>query len=195
MPIEIVESDDKLNGVIGMFRHYDPNYLKIIKVEVSSPSIVNPQNLLFAEGDIASSGTNYPEKEPQWIKISFTKSFIQPTSYVLQSSINEESSPYHPIGWDLLGSVDNQNWFLLDRKHNSSDLLGEGKIVSYPCKMSNKFKHFKFLQYQPSSSGNYGFFLRRFEVFGSIYDSIYTIVGYRPIFKNTFLFIILEVIN
>ena len=111
------------------------------------------------------------EDKPSII-LSFTKFYIVPSFYSLQSKTQET---LFPISWIVEASLDNKTWELIDTKENITELLDEGKSYTFTFEKTSVFRHFKITQTKTNTKNSKSFCLRSVELFGTIQYSLRTV--------------------
>ena len=101
------------------------------------------------------------------------------------SSWTVESSWYHLKGWDFKGSIDGKKWDILDSHTNSNVLNGQGLSINFPCKRG-LYRYFLIEQTQKGYTETYGFSVRQFEIFGTVYESNYVPKYYNEAICKSF---------
>ena len=156
------------NGIVSLFIQNVPNYNDIIKVTSSTnqeraQSVLNP-----IDGDHSWGGVGEGE---QFIQFEFSESFIDVVSYSITSTINDQGESYlHLKGWDFLGSRNGFDWYTLDTVRDSDELNCMTCTKYFECDHKGVYKFFKIVQKQLRDSKYNGFGIRKFEIFGTLYD-------------------------
>lgn len=115
------------------------------------------------------NGSGLKESEG-WIEIDFGKRKINLTSYTLRTSNDNTNGCYHLRTWRILGSNDEKEWTLLDKKTNNSCLNGRFKQHRFEC--STNKDYYQFIRYIQDGSWynnrEYCIYLTCIEFFGSL---------------------------
>lgn len=131
---------------------------KFSYIEYENSSQVNDLNQLFYYKSGSSWYTLFPNDVESYIGVYFKQHVFIPSIYSMRSSDNPKNDKYHPINWNISGSLDGIKWHTLDRRINEQSLNGYA--------VGNKFntleipiRHIRF--------NHYGLFgLRHLEFFG-----------------------------
>lgn len=120
-----------------------------------------------------SSNKNPESESDSWIEFDFGKRKINMTSYTIRTDNDGPNSYYSPKSWRIVGSNDNQNWNVINRQANRSELNGNYKQHRFECAKSNNY--YRYIRYIQEDSWNslyfrYIFSLTCFEIFGSFLE-------------------------
>jgi hypothetical protein len=100
----------------------------------------------------------------EWICFDFNERIIEPTHYSLCSG-------WHPLkNWRLEGSLDGENWTLLDEKRDNCDVKNDKSSCTFPVLSSGRIRKIRLTQTGRTHNGEAWFMLRRFEVFGNVIE-------------------------
>lgn len=103
----------------------------------------------FGKGTILTDCN--PSDQDKWIQFSFQNDSYLITSYRIKS----HAYNFLKI-WELHGSLDGINWFILDQQDTNA-LCTPQKEALFPIKNGQKVFHIKLIMKGPNSSGTYGF--------------------------------------
>ena len=73
----------------------------------------------------------------QWIKFEFMGYSYEPTHYTLKT-FNYEPGNNHIKSWVFEGSLNGNDWEIVDERTNNSDLNGNGFIFTFDCRQMKK---------------------------------------------------------
>jgi hypothetical protein len=97
-----------------------------------------------------------------WICFQFPSKKILLTGYLLRVY------NYYPRGWKLEGSLNGQNWQMIDQKSYSGFNQNYQDEI-FTCQTSTAYSYFRFMQTQQNSSENWSFYLNLVEFSGPIF--------------------------
>lgn len=152
--INIQFENDELNGIISyMKKTICEDLIEKGELKLSSghpTSVGSLSNLIDYGKGIDNvfqnhAGSRLNESEG-WIQFDFGKRNIKLTSYTLRSSQFGQNGEYHPKSWRILGSNDEKEWFLLDKRINDSNLNGKYKQHRFNC-IQNDNNYYQFIRY------------------------------------------------
>ena len=171
MPIEL-PFNSYFNGSISYLNNKTNDISSLIKTKASSMSqnsycIIDPEKCKNSFQTLIS-----PNISSQWIQIEFKKGIIFASSYSLLSTKNPEGSNFHQKGWKLIASIDGRFWEEIDRRENVSSLNGWAKYDNFKCKQG-LYRIFRIVQTEKGFTDEWGFGLRRIEIFGTFYETNY----------------------
>ena len=199
MEINLTNATNSLNGVLQYY--YQPNkehFRDFLKITASTNSRTAFHTLDTNEFP-SSWNTNFNHDTPQWYQVELLHSILYIDSYTLQSSFNNETDIFsHLRGWTFTASIDGVHWELIDGNHTKTNVMfGLGIINNFKSNRS-LYRFFRITETQRDENTNFGFCLRRFELFGVLYETGYVphlIVvetSFRSSLSLSFLFIILQ---
>jgi hypothetical protein len=162
-------TDDPLSGVFSYIVSKESNWKDIIETTASSNSEISWHTV--SKPSNVYSFTTELRGGPQNIKYSLGKSLaLNITSYTMRNSANPPNGIAHLKSWDFLGSVDNRGWMVLDRNVNSSLMNGNYIVKNIKVQTSGIFRYFKLVQTGPGFTSEFGFYLNKIELFGTLYN-------------------------
>lgn len=177
--INIQYENDELNGIIShMKKTICEDLIEKGELKLSSghPTCVGSLSNLIDYGkgidNVFQNHSNSRLNESEgWIQFDFGKRSIKLTSYTLRSSQFGQNGEYHPKSWRILGSNDEKEWFLLDKRINDSNLNGKYKQHRFNC-IQNDNNYYQFIRYIQDDgwypNREYCMLLTCIEFFGSI---------------------------
>ena len=172
MPLEFSVENGRFNGSIKYLLDHYEDISSHIKVKSSSNSKYSNCTLDPSTCDSSFNTAVSSTIPPQWILYEFKKCVIYVKSYSFKSSGTEKDSKYHLRGWKLIASIDGKVWKEIDEQKNTSILNGGEVSVNIECK-KGLFRFFKVLQTERGFTNDFGFSIRQFEVFGTLYEEEY----------------------
>ena len=172
MPVDFVVGNNLFNGTLQYLQDKYVNISDVLKTKASSNNqnsfcVINPEKCQYSFGTKVSSTI-----PPQQIQIELRKSILYITSYSLLSSINPENSSYHLKGWNLVASIDGRKWEIIDRQVNTTVMNKKLAEANFKC-AEGLFRFFRLVQTERGFTDEYGFAVRRIELFGTLYESNY----------------------
>ncbi|EAY18685.1 hypothetical protein TVAG_062900 [Trichomonas vaginalis G3] len=125
----------------------------------SSPGQTSPEQLFYYK-DGYSYGTGENTNQ-YYVGFYLKKHIFDIRSFSIGSSLNPTNSRVHPVTWKLMGSVDEQNWFVID-SHTNDNLLNGFDLKAHIDVQGCLVRHIRFV------SPSY-FALRYLDFFGNLY--------------------------
>lgn len=169
---------NELSGIVS-YLHSNNN---TIEVQSGIKNNSNPiSNILkYDSGHINESYYNWrsnnPKSSDSWILFDFgDQRKIKLSSYTIRSNCGDAFNNAHPKTWSILGSNDCNNWDLINKQENNSELNRPYKQHRFECDNNNTTsKYYRYIRYEQKDTWDndrkyqYGIHLTCFEFFGSI---------------------------
>lgn len=103
--------------------------------------------------------------ENSWLCFDFKTQKVSLTDYTL---LSRRFGGNFLISWVVQGSNDLLTWEDLDRHVNCHDLNGAGKIKTFSCKKSNKYRYIRVMMLEKNSGNSFHFNISGIELFGTL---------------------------
>ena len=125
--------------------------------------VLNHDDCASASCQWASPGDSNNEKS--FITFEFSCPTLI-THYTLQT--RTDGSENFPVSWKVDASLDNTNWYLIDKKENREELKSESAYYRYKCDNNNLIyaKYIRIWLNKSSSSQRYYLHLSKVDFFG-----------------------------
>lgn len=173
-------SNGELNGVFkyyNTFSNFDKNATAKASSLMTGRKVINA----IKENNDYSFITNESEQNmPQWASFELKRAFLSITSYSIRSPNHGGNYWVHLKNWNLIGSIDGRKWDILDIQENANELNGEFLTHNFNCTYNygNLYRFFKIEQTGFGFMERYGFGMKNFELFGTLYET-----GYVPKYR------------
>lgn len=168
------ETDKPFNGIVDYLTKKTGGFIEN-EIDVTSSGVYNNDNmrnprnvLLFNEkGKYFYSA----QKSGSWLCLIFKNSFVIPSAYSLRTG-NFGPSGGHMKNWALEGSLDNENWVILDNQNDCAFLKGSQFFHTFKIENSNrlKFKYIRVRSTGPNWTGNVSLLFEAIELFGVLIE-------------------------
>ena len=136
----------------------------------SDPQTGDPYSIIYNINNEFSSFSTAKQDSKQWILFELKNYVFALDSYLIISSDTDINTVHHLKNWRIYGSGNAKRWYLLDENNNSTELNDRLATVKFPCKYHQNmfFKYFLIYQHEVGFTGEYGFSIRRFDLFGGL---------------------------
>ena len=153
------------NGIISFLNGLNPNFLKNKVVVLSSKGEgnSNPPEVVINHDPKANWGLY--ENPGNYLMINFTQYRVMITGYSFRSSRNSHWD--NPQSWMIQGSNNGNDWDVIDKKTNNTEMGGDEKVHHWVCKQS---KPYQFIRWYITTKRTGALYIREFELFGFIKD-------------------------
>ena len=133
--------------------------------EVAITSAASPSKLVDLEWP--NGYWRSPDAPNSYVLFKFPDMSVSIETYLIKSY----SAPgnCYPMTWELEGSDDGIQWTVIDRRTKVKTLCGPGKVGTFICDPSKKYKFIRIKQNGENYAGQHSFIMSHIEFFGSIY--------------------------
>lgn len=110
---------------------------------------------------------------PRWLQIDLKSGKAHISSYLIKSADKSVYSPINALkSWQIEISQDGNNWQMIDKQENVSELNGENNMKLFKVSANREpFRFIRIITDQESwTNKNNGFTIRSFELFGQIIE-------------------------
>jgi hypothetical protein len=143
----------------------DRGVVSINASSVHGSSLHLPGNV----ADFANQTCGHTTNEANsWIGYDFKTMRIKPTHYSLRS--RRDVNGYYMRSWTVEGSIDGQSWIELDRRENTTGLIGLGANVTFSISKLFEIQMIRVRQLDTNTSGDHWFCINAIEIFGIILE-------------------------
>lgn len=143
------------NGLMGIIRYltsfsggniHDNGVVNITSSTVYNNDVKNWHSKNIVDLDNLKNSFASNQGENDYIIIDFKNRKVHPTHYQIRSR-NDFCNNYHPCNWKIEGSVDGNNWKILDDQMNVKSLIGLNITKTFKIKTQLLFNEcFKYLK-------------------------------------------------
>ena len=171
--MRLVPNGNTLNGVINyIYPIFKDNYNKIVTVQASSTNAAGWKSdaLIIPTRNSTQMSDNWAsDNEPNsWFIVHFHRHLISITHYSMRTQSNHGCE--HPKSWKIEGSLDGENWNLIDEKNEYTELSGANILRTFRATNRGRYSYFRVNQTGINSSGSNYFDLGKIEFFGTLVD-------------------------
>lgn len=114
--------------------------------------------------------------EQSWIQFDFGIRKINLESYLIRSNSSGLGESYHPKSWTILGSNDENQWAILDRRVSDLNLNGSLNQCHFICPNLNQNEKYRYIKYVQDDTWSlrseaynpFNIALSYFELFGNV---------------------------
>jgi hypothetical protein len=104
----------------------------------------------------------------QWLCYDFKDRRVEVRRYSIRSQFDLGRGACHPKSWGIEGSVDGDEWVILDGKQDNSELNDKNVTKSWSTTKDMKSRYIRLRLTGKNHSGNDELWLSSFEIFGTI---------------------------
>jgi hypothetical protein len=103
-----------------------------------------------------------------WLCYDFRQATVIPTFYSLRSRRDLGQNSENPRSWVIEGSLDGEEWEILDERNNRMELNGAGQIAAFPMSRELECRFIRIRITGPTHAGHNYLTICIFEIFGTI---------------------------
>jgi hypothetical protein len=104
-----------------------------------------------------------------WLCYDFMEATVTPRYYSLRSRRDLGQNSENPKSWVIEGSLDGEEWELLDQRENARELNGAGRIASFPVAKELECRFIRIRTTGPTHIGHNYLKISYFEIFGTLH--------------------------
>jgi hypothetical protein len=159
---KIIPFQNDHTGLLQDLKKTDPSTVSSRSISVHCEH--KHEHLLIYDNQTLFHSNGEPNS---WFSVQVKSKKIIPSGYLLRSWTNY---PCTPKTWKLEGSIDNQQWAIIDQQNNRDWRTKEWSEVYFPVQTKQAFSIFKFTQTGTNYQNDNWLVLNYFEIFGAILD-------------------------